>query len=193
MLRQGSREPFPPNSYYGFFREATILDRPWVCSRRDGGWWCSLEFRVDPCEERPEYRDLDAEVGQGEEGDGDASRAIHGRAADMRGVPGEPDLDHLERHGRQERTRQHRTPRAVGPYRVRGYTIDGLAARPVTDSVVAVSLVLATDASVGGVNRSMTFFIVDLWRQAGGTWQVVQRYSAFPEAGSASARAVTGE
>ena len=82
---------------------------------------------------------------------------------------------------------------ALGPYRVCRYTIEGLAARSVTDDVVAVSLVLTTDASVGGVDRSMTFFIVDVWRRADTAWQVVQRYSALPETASASTRAVTGE
>jgi hypothetical protein len=82
---------------------------------------------------------------------------------------------------------------ALGPYRVRRYMIESLAALPVTEEVVAVSLMLATEASVGGVDRSMTFLIVDIWRRAGMAWQVVQRYSALPEAASASARAVTGE
>jgi hypothetical protein len=82
---------------------------------------------------------------------------------------------------------------ATGPYRVRGYTITNLVIRLVTDDVAAVSLTLTTEASVGGVDRSVTFFIVDLWQRTGGVWRVVQRYSALPEASSASSRAVTGE
>jgi hypothetical protein len=80
---------------------------------------------------------------------------------------------------------------AVGPYRVRAHSTAGLTARPVADGVVVVSLVLALDASVGGVDRSLTFFVVDLWRRADAAWQVVARYSARPEEASASSRAVT--
>ena len=54
------------------------------------------------------------------------------------------------------------------------------------------ALLLAVEASVGGVDRSTTFFIVDLWRRAPAGWRVVARYSSRPEEASASSRAVTG-
>ena len=82
---------------------------------------------------------------------------------------------------------------AVGPYRMRSYQIDALMARPVADGLVAVNLLLTIEASVSGVDRSVTFFIVDVWRRAENGWQVVLRYSSRPEDASASSRAVTGE
>lgn len=82
---------------------------------------------------------------------------------------------------------------ALGPYRVRSAQIDGLAVRQVAADVATVSLLLTLEASVGGVDRSTTHFIVDVWRRVAIGWQVVSRYSARPEEASASSRAVTGE
>lgn len=82
---------------------------------------------------------------------------------------------------------------ALGPYRVRSAQVSGLAVRQVADGHAAVSFLLSMEASVGGVERSSTFFIVDLWRRAEAGWQAVVRYSSRPEEASASSRAVTGE
>jgi hypothetical protein len=82
---------------------------------------------------------------------------------------------------------------ALGPYRVRSAQIDGLAVRQVAADVASVSLLLTLEASVGGVDRNTTHFIVDVWRRAAIGWQVVSRYSARPEEASVSSRAVTGE
>ena len=83
---------------------------PRVGRGRHGGRWRRAAFGVDPGEDRAEQRDLGAEVGQGKEGDDHAGGAIHGGAAEVRGISGEADLDHLEGHSRQQRTGQHRPP-----------------------------------------------------------------------------------
>jgi ketosteroid isomerase-like protein len=82
---------------------------------------------------------------------------------------------------------------ALGPYRVRSAQVSGVAVRQVAADLASVSLLLAMEASVGGVDRSTTFFVVDIWRRASAGWQVVARYSSRPEEASASSRAVTGE
>jgi len=82
---------------------------------------------------------------------------------------------------------------ALGPYRVRSAKVDGLTVRQVVADLASVSLLLTLEASVGGVDRSTTFFIVDIWRRADTGWQVVTRYSSRPEEASASSRAVSGE
>lgn len=81
---------------------------------------------------------------------------------------------------------------AVGPYRVRRAATHALAARQVGEGVVAVSLLLEMEASVGDIDRSMTLFIVDVWRRDADGWRVVVRPSSLPEAGAQSNRAVTG-
>lgn len=37
------------------------------------------------------------------------------------------------------------------------------------------------EASVRGVDRSGQFFLTDVWRRVGSSWQVVTRYSSYPE------------
>ena len=81
---------------------------------------------------------------------------------------------------------------ALGPYRVEHARIQRLHARVLADGLVAVSLLFEQRATMGGVDRSGTFFLTDIWRRGGARWEVVVRYSARPEPESASSRAVTG-
>jgi hypothetical protein len=57
---------------------------------------------------------------------------------------------------------------------------------------IAVIASVATQvASVHGVDRSGRFFLTDVWRRVGDTWQVIERHSSHPEPHSQSAAAVS--
>jgi hypothetical protein len=80
---------------------------------------------------------------------------------------------------------------ATGYYRMRRSDNAAVAAHPISEDVV-VNCLLETKVTVSGVDRSGTFFIVDVWRRDADGWRVVVRPSALPEASTPSSRAATG-
>jgi ketosteroid isomerase-like protein len=81
---------------------------------------------------------------------------------------------------------------ATGYYRMRRSDNSAVAAHPISEDVVVVSFLHEQEATVSGVDRSMTFFNVDVWRRDADGWRVVVRHSALPEANTPSSRAATG-
>ena len=51
------------------------------------------------------------------------------------------------------------------------------AARKLTNDLVVVSLLLSQKATFTGLDRSGDFYVVDIWRQTAGNWQIIARYS----------------
>ncbi len=78
---------------------------------------------------------------------------------------------------------------ALGDYVCESFKYANMTPRRIGD-VVAVSSTLRVKASVKSVDRSMEFFITDLWQNRTGRWQVVQRYSSVPEGRTASSENV---
>jgi hypothetical protein len=57
--------------------------------------------------------------------------------------------------------------------------------------VVVVSSLATQRATAFGEDRSGTFFLTDVWRATpDGAWQVIARYSSYPEPATASADAL---
>lgn len=74
-------------------------------------------------------------------------------------------------------------PRALWGQPDSVYKIESLeeelhAARRVTDEVAVVSFVLNQKATRAGSDRSGAFYVVDVWRRRGGSWQLIARYSS---------------
>jgi ketosteroid isomerase-like protein len=55
---------------------------------------------------------------------------------------------------------------------------DHLAARKLSEDLAAVSLVWRQKATTDGRDFTGDFYLVDLWKKSGDTWQIVARYSA---------------
>lgn len=75
-------------------------------------------------------------------------------------------------------------------YRGTSFLYDSMVVRIFGDIAVVASVASQT-ASVNGVDRSGQFFLTDVWRRVGETWQVVARHSSQPEQLGASATRVT--
>jgi ketosteroid isomerase-like protein len=75
-------------------------------------------------------------------------------------------------------------------YTCAAFRYDGMQVRDFGD-VVVVSSLATQRATAFGRDRSGTFFLTDVWRaDAAGAWQVIARYSSYPEPGTASAEAL---
>ena len=75
-------------------------------------------------------------------------------------------------------------------YTCEEFRYDGMKLRDFGD-VVVVSSLATQRATAFGQDRSGTFFLTDVWRMgADGAWQVIARYSSYPEPGTASAQAL---
>jgi Domain of unknown function (DUF4440) len=79
---------------------------------------------------------------------------------------------------------------AVQGYDIHKYQLSALRARRLGD-VAVVSCLFWQHATVNGVDRSGTFFIVDIWSKSGDEWRATARFSSHPEPPSASSRVVT--
>jgi hypothetical protein len=79
---------------------------------------------------------------------------------------------------------------ALGPYRCDSFTYQSMTVR-VLGSLAIVASRYRQQASVGDADRSGEFFLTDVWRRTEASWQVVARYSSFPEPPGASGRALT--
>jgi ketosteroid isomerase-like protein len=75
-------------------------------------------------------------------------------------------------------------------YHAQSFQYDSMLVRLFGDIAVVASVATQV-ASVNGVDRSGRFFLTDVWRRAGDTWQVIERHSSHPEAHSQSAAAVS--
>lgn len=63
--------------------------------------------------------------------------------------------------------------------------------RELAPGLAVMSSVADQKASLNGVDRSGSFFLVDVWRlEADGQWRVCSRYSSHPEPAGASAQAL---
>lgn len=78
---------------------------------------------------------------------------------------------------------------AIDSYHGREFRYESSTVRFLGDLAVVASVTSQT-ATIEGVDRSGRFFITDVWRRTGETWQVVARFSSQPEPMTASARAV---
>lgn len=78
---------------------------------------------------------------------------------------------------------------ALGPYVCRSLEFRGVTVREF-DGLAIFSAIARQEASVGGVDRSGEFFVVDVWQRHGSGWQVAARYSSHPEPPGASSGAV---
>jgi len=63
--------------------------------------------------------------------------------------------------------------------------------RDLGDGVAVMSSIAEFRAEIDGVPRNGPLFVVDVWRQRNGHWQVCARYSSSPEQPHPSAKAVT--
>jgi ketosteroid isomerase-like protein len=79
---------------------------------------------------------------------------------------------------------------AGAEYTCDAFRYDGMQVRDFGD-VVVVSSLATQRATAFGQDRSGTFFLTDVWRRgADGAWQVIARYSSYPEPGTVSAAAL---
>lgn len=76
-------------------------------------------------------------------------------------------------------------------YTAQSFYYDKMVVRVFDDVAVVSSLGTAGGAQIDGADRSMTFFLTDVWRKSGDRWRVVSRYSSMPETASASVSALT--
>ena len=76
-------------------------------------------------------------------------------------------------------------------YTAQSFHYDKMVVRVFDDVAVVSSLGTAGGAQIDGADRSMTFFLTDVWRKSGDRWRVVSRCSSMPETASASASALT--
>jgi len=75
-------------------------------------------------------------------------------------------------------------------YVCESFRYDGMQLRDLGEIVVASSLATQR-ATAFGQDRSGTFFLTDIWRRGSdGEWQVIARYSWYPEPGTVSAAAL---
>jgi len=75
-------------------------------------------------------------------------------------------------------------------YVCESFRYDGMQLRDLGEIVVASSLATQR-ATAFGQDRSGTFFLTDIWRRGSdGEWQVIARYSSYPEPGTVSAAAL---
>ncbi len=77
-------------------------------------------------------------------------------------------------------TREEWLTQALGGYSCRSFAFDAVSVR-ILEPYAIVTSRYHQEASVGGVDRSHDFFLVDMWRRTGQNWQVVARHSAWPE------------
>lgn len=74
---------------------------------------------------------------------------------------------------------------ATETYLATDFSYDWMHVRLFGDMAVVASTATQT-ASVGGQDRSGTFFLTDVWRKTDGRWRVAARHSSRPETGSDS-------
>ncbi len=78
---------------------------------------------------------------------------------------------------------------ALSDYRCEAFNYEKIAVR-IFDGWALVGSRYRQKASVKGVDRSGEFFLTDVWRRSGDNWQVIGRYSSFPEPLSQSTEAL---
>jgi hypothetical protein len=68
-------------------------------------------------------------------------------------------------------------PQGSHPYKLETLNEQYHAARKLTDNLAIVSLLLTQKATFVGRGRSGDFYIVDIWKKNGDSWQIIGRYS----------------
>lgn len=76
-------------------------------------------------------------------------------------------------------------------YRATEFRYRDVQVRDLGGGLAIMSSVAEFEAEIDGVRRQGPLFIVDVWRQTEGRWQVCARYSSNPEQARGSATAVT--
>ena len=76
---------------------------------------------------------------------------------------------------------------AIGDYRCKSFSFEQIAVR-IIEPYALVTSRFHQVAAVHGADRNHEFFLVDVWRRNGDTWQVVARHSAWPEPASDETR-----
>ena len=82
---------------------------------------------------------------------------------------------------------------AVTAYVCTRFAYEDVHCRRISSDLIAMSAIADFDASIGGVDRSGRYFVVDLWRRNSGNtnaWQICLRYSSRPGEPDASVRAI---
>jgi hypothetical protein len=68
-------------------------------------------------------------------------------------------------------------PQSTHSYKLESFDENYHAARKLTDNVAVVSLLLTQKATFAGRDRSGDFYLVDVWKKNGDSWQMIARYS----------------
>ncbi len=78
----------------------------------------------------------------------------------------------------------------LGRYTAQGFRYESMIVRLFGNFAVVSSLGTAEGAEVDGADRSMTFFLTDVWLKSDDQWQVISRSSSVPEQVSPSVTAL---
>lgn len=78
-------------------------------------------------------------------------------------------------------------------YRCSRFAYRDVQVRDLAPGLAVMSSIADQQAKMGEVDRSGSFFLVDVWRlEPDGQWRVCSRYSAHPEPAGASSRGLAG-
>ena len=69
---------------------------------------------------------------------------------------------------------------AVGPYRCSRLLYENVQFHRLSADIIAMSAIADQDAALGREDRSGRFFVTDLWKKNGSSWQISARYSSPP-------------
>lgn len=75
-------------------------------------------------------------------------------------------------------------------YTAQAFHYESMIVRVFGNIAVVSSLGTAKGGQIDGADRSMTFFLTDVWQKSSGQWRVISRSSSIPESASASVAAL---
>lgn len=75
-------------------------------------------------------------------------------------------------------------------YTAEGFSYRSMLVRLFGEFAVVSSIGQPQGARIDGADRSLAFFLVDVWQKRDGDWQVISRYSSMPEPPSPSVEAL---
>ena len=79
----------------------------------------------------------------------------------------------------------------LGRYTAQAFRYENMTIRLFGEIAIVNSLGTAEGAQVDGADRSMTFFLTDVWLKSDDVWRVISRSSSLPEGASASVAALS--